>query len=70
MAMTQEIARRLREEEFRDALRYKFLRNAATKHDQVGTSSPYVVRGQSMETLDGRALDAAVDAEIAKLMAV
>lgn len=44
-----------------DAERYRWLRNKSLGDDQTGCTSPYVVRGQTMDTVDGSALDAAVD---------
>ncbi len=46
------------------ASRYLWLRNVAMSDDQVGTFTPYVVKGQLMTTLEGEALDAAIDAAI------
>lgn len=43
-----------------DAARYRFLRDQNI-FQEVGSSSPYAVRGQSMEMLDGPELDKAID---------
>jgi len=48
-----------------DAARYRWLRDDAMALDQFGGFSPYVISGQTQMTLEGDALDAAVDAAIA-----
>jgi hypothetical protein len=45
-----------------NADRYLWLRDKALGDDQVGTFTPYVVKGQIMEPLEGAALDKEVDA--------
>jgi hypothetical protein len=53
-----------------DAARYRWLRNKALGFDQIGSSTPYVVRGQVMDTLDGARLDSAVDRSMGLTAAV
>jgi hypothetical protein len=47
-----------------DAGRYRWLRNQSTDWRQIGATTPYVVRGQIMDVLYERNLDAAIDAAI------
>lgn len=44
-----------------NAKRYLFLRNQNI-FEQIGSTSPYVVRGQSMDFLEGKELDDEIDA--------
>lgn len=46
----------------KDGERYRALRNKALNYEQFGAFTPYVVKGQTGLALDGKQLDAAVDA--------
>lgn len=55
----------------RDALvamarRYAWLRDDSQDAELFGSNAPYVVEGETMEPMTGEALDAAVDAAMAK----
>jgi len=47
-----------------DAKRYRWLRDKSCQFEEVGSTSPYVVRGQTMEPIDGLTLDRAVDFQL------
>ena len=44
-----------------DALRYRWLRNSATSFEQVGRFTPYCIKGQTMQVLEGNELDSLMD---------
>lgn len=44
-----------------DASRYQWLRNTSISYEQVGRFTPYCVKGQSMEVLEGDDLDKCID---------
>ncbi|MCV6799333.1 DUF551 domain-containing protein [Achromobacter ruhlandii] len=48
-----------------DAKRYRWLRDESQDLDLFGSTSPYVIEGQTTEPLEGEALDAAIDAALA-----
>lgn len=60
------LAKAQQSEDARDAARYRWFRDQSTSDDQIGSFSPYAVKGQLMTVLSA-ALDLATDAAIAAL---
>ena len=61
--MRKDAAALIRELEIykKDALRYRWLRNQATSFEQVGRFTPYCIKGQTMQVLEGNELDSLMD---------